>query len=297
MVSGGSRGGGPSGKSSGKGSAKGNRSGGARSRQSVAAARRSSGDRTQLIIGGVAVVVIIAIIVVGLVLYKKNTAVQGSGYGVSKSSTASVDDKGIITVSNGTPTLALDVYEDGLCPACASFEAQFGQQIAKAIDDGQLTVRYHMVNFLNSSSHSGTYSTRAYAALIAVAQGDGDQPGVFMQFHAALYDPKNQPDENGSSDLSNAQLASLAGSVGASQQTQDAISDGTNVAAAGTDAAANLTSLKSLAAKAGTTSYGTPTVAKDGSIVAINDVDWLTRMLPSSASGSAAGTTAASSGS
>jgi protein-disulfide isomerase len=292
MVSGGPRRGAPSGKGPGKGTAP-----GARSRQSVAAARRSSGDRTQLIIGGVAVVVIIAIIVVGLVLYKKNTAVQGSGYGVSKSTTASVDDKGIITVSNGNPSVVLDVYEDGLCPACANFEAQYGQQIAKALDDGQLTVRYHMVNFLDKSSHSGTYSTRAYAALIAVAQGDGDNPGVFMKFHAALYDPENQPDENGSSDLSNAQLASLAGSIGASTKTQDAISDGTDVAAAGTHADANLTSLKALAAKAGATSYGTPTVARDGSIVSIQDVDWLTKMLPSSAAGTASGSTAPSSGS
>jgi protein-disulfide isomerase len=285
-VSGGPRGTAPSGKGSGSRPGKGPAAGAARSRQSVAAARRSNGDRTQLIIGGVAVVVIIAIIVVGLVLYQKNTAVQGSGYGVSKSSTASVDDKGIITVSNGNPSLVLDVYEDGLCPACANFEAQYGQQIAKAIDDGQLTVRYHMVNFLNDRSHSGTYSTRAYAALMAVAQGDGDRPGMFMKFHSALYEPDNQPDENGSSDLSNAQLASLAGSIGASQQTQDAISNGIVVTAAGNHGTANVSSLKALAAKAGSSSYGTPTVAKDGSIVSIQDVDWLTRLLPS---GSASG--------
>lgn len=270
MVAGGPKGG-P------KGKAQGGKGGG---RVSVAAARRSRGDRTQLIIGGVAIVVIIAIIAVGLIMYEKNTATQGSGYGVSKESTASVDDKGIITVSNGNPSLVLDVYEDGLCPACAQFEHQFGQQISKAIDDGQLTARYHMVNFLNASSHSGTYSTRAYAALIAVAKNDGSKPGVFMQFHTALYDPANQPKENGSSDLSNAQLASLAGSVGASTTTQDEISTGTDVASAKTHAAANITSLQALAAKAGSSSWGTPTVARDGSIVAINDVNWLTNLLP-----------------
>lgn len=257
-------------------------------RVSVAAARRTSGDRTQLIIGGVAIVVIIAIIAIGLVLYNKSSATQGSGYGVSKQSTASVDGKGIITVSNGNPSLVLDLYEDGLCPACAQFEHQFGQQISKAMDQGQLTARYHMVDFLNASSHSGTYSTRAYAALIAVAKNDGGKAGLFMRFHTALYDPANQPKEQGSSDLSNAQLASLAGSVGASKKTQDEISSGADVAAAKTDAAANVSSLQALAAKAGSSNWGTPTVAKDGTIVAINNVDWLTNLLPKSAQGSGA---------
>lgn len=253
-------------------------------RQSIAAARRSKGDRTQLIIGGVAVVVIIAIIVVGLVLYKKNTAVQGSGYGVSKSSTASVDDKGIITVSNGSPSLQLDFYEDALCPICGEFEAQFGQQIAKAIDQGQLIAHYHMVNFLNASSKSGDYSTRAYAALIAVAKNDGSKPGVFMQFHSALFDSKNQPKEiasGGTSDLSNAQLASLAGSVGASKTTQDEISNGSDVTAASTDADTNVNALDAIAKAAGTQA-GTPTVVHNGSPVDTNNVSWLANLLPKS---------------
>ena len=177
-------------------------------RQSVAAARKSSGDRTQLIIGGIAVAIIAIIVVVGVVLYKKSTAVQGSGYGVSKASTASVDGNGIITVSNGSPSLVLDIYEDALCPICGDFEHQFGQQIAKAIDDGQLIVRYHMVNFLDGSSASKDYSTRAYGALLTVGKGAGGVPGQFMAFHSALFDSTNQPKEDGATDHTNAQLAS-----------------------------------------------------------------------------------------
>jgi protein-disulfide isomerase len=265
-------------------------------RQSIAAARRSSGDRTQLIIGGVAVVVIIAIIAVGLVLYNKNSAVPESGYGVSTASTASVDDSGIITVSNGSPDLVLDIYEDGLCPVCGHFEGQFGEQISKAIDQGQLTVRYHMVDFLNSRSHSGDYSTRAYAALMAVAKGDGDKPGVFMQFHSALFDSKNQPVESGSSDLSNAQLASLAGANGASKATQEQVSGGAEVQAATTDAQTNLQKLSAIAAQSGQ-SAGTPTVVKDGTPVQINDVDWLTKLLPAGSADTSAVTGKSGSGS
>ncbi len=282
----------------GPGGSKGGPAGGARStgtakrrtRQSVASARRTGGNRTQLIIGGVAIVVIIAIIAVGLWMHAKNTAIQGSGYGTSTESTASADDKGIITVSNGNPALVLDIYEDALCPICREFEEQYGQQLAKAIDQGDLTVRYHMVDFLNRASTSGTYSTRAYSALLAVARGDGAQPGIFMRFHSALFNKANQPVEvssGGKSDLSNAQLASLAGSVGVAKATQEQISAGAGVDKAQTDAASNLQSLTAVAASVGRTP-GTPTVAKDGKPLDTRDVNWLTKLLPKSdATGSA----------
>lgn len=250
-------------------------------RVSVASARKSSGDRTQLIIGAVAIVVIIAVIVVGLVLYSKNNATQNAGYGTSKLSVATVDDAGVITVVNGSPTLSLDIYEDALCPICGEFEHQYGEQIAQAIDDGQLQAKYRMVDFLNASSHSGDYSTRAYGALLAVAKNDGAKPGVFMSFHTALYDTKNQPKENGSTDLSNQQLADLAGDAGVSDATQKLIADGTEVEAAKTDAQTNMTSLTAVAATVGR-GPGTPTVVKDGVPVATNDVNWLTNMLSAS---------------
>ena len=226
-----------------------------------------------------------------MVLYKKNTAVQGSGYGVSKASTASVDDNGIITVSNGSPSLVLDMYEDALCPACGEFEHQYGQQIAKAIDDGQLTVRYHMINFLDAKSASGDYSTRAYGAMITVARGAGGQPGQFMAFHSTLFDADNQPTEGGSSDHTNAQLAGLAGTVGVAQAVQDQVSAGADVAAAKTHAATSITELTQLS---GGTGYQTPTVARDGKIISVDSVDWLTNLLPAGASTSPP--TAASSG-
>ena len=265
-------------------------------RASVAAARRSSGDRTQLIIGGVAIVVIIAVIAIGLVLHSRNTAQQGAGYGTSTKSVATMDANGVITVTpvgNGSPGVVLDVYEDALCPLCADFEHQFGQQIAKAVDDGQLGLHYRMVDFLDGSSHSGTYSTRAYGALMAVAKGDGSKPGGFMAFHTAIYDAKNQPKENGSTDLSNAELAKLAGQVGASAATQKQISDGADVEAAQKDAQTNLTSLTDVAAKVGRQA-GTPTVAKDGVPLNTNDVNWLTNLLPKSGSSSPAPTSSGS---
>lgn len=244
-------------------------------RQSVAAARRNSSNsnRTQLIIGGVAVVVIVAIVVLGLVLNKKNNAVQGAGYGSSTASTAKVSG-GVISVGNKNPTKSIDVYEDFLCPICGEFESQYGQQIAQFADQGKLQVNIHMVNILDNGSASKDYSSRAAAALLAVATEAGNKPGLVLKFHSALYDPANQPKEGGTTDLTNAQLAALAEKAGATASVGASITSGKYLA----QAKANATTFEGQMQKA-TGTVGTPTVLNDGKPVSINDVNWLSNIV------------------
>lgn len=247
-------------------------------RQSVAAARRSStgNNRTQLIIGAIAVLVIIAIIILGLVLNKKQTAVQGDGYGPSTQSVATAAD-GVVTVMKpgATPADTIDVFEDALCPNCAEFERQFGQQLNLAIDQGQLAVNYHMLNFLDPRSISGDYSTRAAAALLCVAQEGGTQPGLYLGYHSALFSTENQPVEGGTADLTNEQLAELATATGAPATAAACITTGTNTAAAAAAAAAS-----SAALTAATGRVATPTVLHNGAPVSTT-VDWLSTLLGS----------------
>ena len=96
-------------------------------------------------------VVIVVIIVVGLVLNRRETAVQSEGYGASTQSVAT-EANGVVTVvkPGSTPTVKIDVFEDALCPICAEFERQFGQQINKAVDDGSLAVNFHMLELPES---------------------------------------------------------------------------------------------------------------------------------------------------
>lgn len=246
-------------------------------RQSVAAARKSTSGRngTQLVIGGIALVVIIAVIVVGIVLNKRNTAVQGEGYGGSKASTAVVQN-GAIVISTGSPTVSIDLYEDALCPICGAFEAQYGQRIAQLADEGKLKINLNMLNFLDQSSASKNYSTRAYAAMLAVAHGQGSQPGLFLQYHSALYAEGTQPEENASSDLSNEQLAEVAAKVGANAQVQADITAGKYLTEATTFAKNSSDAL----AKA-TGGVQTPTVLHDGGPVATNNPKWLDELVGS----------------
>jgi len=249
------------------------------SRKSVAQARTSnSNNRTQLIIGVVAVVVIAAIIAIGIVMNQKATAVQNAGYGASTKSVAT-ESGGVVTVSNptasGTSTKTIDLYEDALCPICAEFESQFGQQINQAVDEGKLTINVHMLTFLDPHSFSQNYSTRAAAALLCVAQEDGSQAGVYLGFHSALFASGTQPTEGGTSDLSDQQLADLATSKGASEAAAQCITSGQNVAAA---TAADKSSTATLSTATGG-QVGTPTVVQNGKPVNIQSPDWLTTLL------------------
>ena len=248
------------------------------SRKSVAQARTSNtNNRTQLIIGAVAIVVIAAIIIIGIVMNQKATAVQNAGYGASTKSVAT-EAGGVVTVSNPTAAGAspkvIDLYEDALCPVCAEFEAQFGQQINQAVDEGKLTVNVHMLTFLDPRSFSQNYSTRAAAALLCVAQEDGSTPGTYLGFHSALFASGTQPTEGGSSDLTDQQLADLATSKGASVAAAQCITSAKNVAAA-TAAATSSTATLSTATGG---QVATPTVVQNGVPVKIS-ADWLTTLL------------------
>ena len=251
-------------------------------RQSVAAARKSSNgsNRTQLIIGAIAIAVILVIVVVGVVITQQQSQVQGDGYGPSTQSVATASPDGVVLVAkqDSTPKVTIDVFEDALCPVCAAFETQFGQQIGQELDAGNLAVNYHMLNFLNSKSFSGDYSTRAAAALLCVAQESGSQPGLYMAFHSALFATDKQPAESGTEDLTNEQLAELAGSVGAPAAATACISSGQNVDAA---VASAKTSSATLSAATGG-QIATPTVVVNGAPVQQLTTDWLTKLLAQS---------------
>ncbi|QNK80554.1 thioredoxin domain-containing protein [Nakamurella sp. PAMC28650] len=250
------------------------------SRQSVAAARQTNArsNRTQLWIGAVAVALIAVVVVVGLVLNRQANASPVSDHPTSTNSTASVSG-GIITVTGGAPALTLDLYEDGICPACQQFESQYGQQIMKAVDEGKLTVRYHFMNFLNKESASHDYSTRAAAAFECVASVPaGSAPkGLFLNFHTRMFSSGTQPAEGGSADLSNADLAKIAVQLGAPQTASACITSGAFLTQAQSTADAAKVSLT--AATPTGQEIATPAVVKDGALLNLNSTDWLTKLL------------------
>lgn len=203
-------------------------------------------------------------------------------------SVAVLEADGTITLTaaagaaSDAPTI--DIYEDLLCPACADFEARSGDAVATAVSNGELVVSYHFVDFLNQYSASGDYSTRAYTALRVVADIDGAQQDVWADLHMELFRPGTQPAEQGSTDLSDGDLAELALQAGASEAAASIITDGSEQGAAAEATVAQLLQLGDVAEKLNR-NPGTPTVLYNGMALDWSQPSWLTDLLDAVKSG------------
>lgn len=226
-----------------------------------------------VLVAGAAVGLVLAVVVGGFIFQQSRTATLNDGYGVATAAEVSVSEGSVLVGSSDAP-VTLDVYEDALCPVCAQFESRYGQQIAQALDEGQVAVRYHFLDFLNPQSASGDYSTRAAGALLCVAGDGATASAAFPAFHAALYDPAEQPAEGGDTDLTNDELAALAAESGASQAAQDCVSSGAEAQTAAAASAAGQAALEASGIQ-----VGTPTVLNGDVKVDVGNGSWLTELL------------------
>ena len=121
-------------------------------------------------------------------------------------------DDGVFVGSSAAP-VTIDIFNEPICPPCGTFIRSNASDIDAAVNNKKLAVRYHLLNFLDSGSHSKNYSTRAVAATYCVAaQND---PKVYTEFYSGLFASNFQPPEHGPEDRTDSELAQLAKSVGA----------------------------------------------------------------------------------
>lgn len=250
-------------------------------RQSVAANRTRGGDnKTQMYILLAAALVILAVIVVGMIWNKSSQTAENDGYGTSRNGVATIDSVGVITVAANDPKVTLDIYEDPICPFCGAFERQFGQLIAQSIDEGKVAVNYHVMNFLDNASGSGSYSTRASAALMCAASTIGSTPGAWSALHSTLYSIDVQPTEGSTSDLSNDELnsfiaqaatgAGLAADAPSIAAAQSCVRDGAMLDTVTTSFEASAAVLTEL-----TGAVRSPVIASNGRLVNVDEPNWL----------------------
>ena len=105
----------------------------------------------------------------------------------------------------GRGPVRVDVFIDFLCPFCRRFELSSGPALASLVADGQVSLVYHPMNFLDAASTTN-YSTRA-----AAASGCAADQRRFVEYAHALF--VTQPPEGGPG-LSDAELAAAGRSVG-----------------------------------------------------------------------------------
>jgi serine/threonine-protein kinase len=132
-------------------------------------------------------------------------------------------------------------------------------------------VRYHLLTFLDSVSHSKNYSTRAVAATYCVAaQND---PKLYSDFYSGLFASNFQPAEHGPEDRTDGELAQLAKSVGADTSVINCIKSGNELGTAQTKAATGFATLNGL------NSGATPFVWDGNKSVNFSDAGWLTKLI------------------
>ncbi|MEO8222380.1 MAG: DsbA family protein [Specibacter sp.] len=115
---------------------------------------------------------------------------------------------GIKASASGTPAQVV-VFLDFMCPACNSFEKNFGPGLDTLRNEGKVTVEYRPLPFLDRFSSGTNYSSRSAAAAACVVD---KSPEKYKAFVDTLY--VNQPAEN-SKGLDNATLQKLATDAGA----------------------------------------------------------------------------------
>ena len=105
----------------------------------------------------------------------------------------------------GDGPVRVDAFIDFLCPFCRQFELSTASTLVGLTADGQASLGYHPMNFLDQASTTN-YSTRA-----AAASGCAADRGRFLEYAHALF--VSQPPEGGPG-LSDAELAGIGRSMG-----------------------------------------------------------------------------------
>ncbi|HEY5857039.1 MAG TPA: thioredoxin domain-containing protein [Aldersonia sp.] len=229
----------------------------------------TTSNRSTYVLGALAVLVVAVVVIGGVIWQSNRNQTRNEGYGsVSNPQvTAALQDDGAVLLSAPNAATTIDVFEDPLCPYCAQLEQSHGQELAQAIDEGRVAVRYHLLDFLNAASASGDYSTRAVAATQCVAEtGDGI---AYSKLHSVLFSPEQQPEEKGSADHTNADLAAMARDAGADDAAVACITDGTRVESAAADAQTARQAMAALGAN------GTPAVFVGQTPVDIGNNNWV----------------------
>jgi protein-disulfide isomerase len=105
----------------------------------------------------------------------------------------------------GSGQVAIDAFIDFQCPFCRMFEEQSGATLDRLVGEGNVSLTYHPLGFLDP------LSTTHYSSRSSAASGCAADAGRFAPFKDALF--ANQPPE-GSAGLSDDQLIEIGHSVG-----------------------------------------------------------------------------------
>lgn len=197
-----------------------------REAERLAAKQASTEKRNRLIIVVASVLVIALVGVAGFFIWKESQRTLLTDFEGARPA-ASTDTGGITfgpdavagTTNESAPEV--QVYIDFMCPVCGSYDQINRDDIRTMLVEGEATVIFHPLNYLDRQSTEGDYSTRATNAFVTAAS---EAPEAALDFLEALFD--SQPAEGGPG-LTDEEIAALAVEVGVPQDVADTFADRT----------------------------------------------------------------------
>jgi protein-disulfide isomerase len=151
----------------------------ARAQAALEAQQRTERRRQMLVVGAIVGVLLLVVGVAFFLSSREDT----TGQTPETVPADATDEYGLVVGEADAPT-ELVIYEDPQCPNCAALEAEVGEDLAAAVEAGDVRVEYRVVSFLDPAS-SNDYSSRAANALVAAYDVGG--PEVFMALHETLF--------------------------------------------------------------------------------------------------------------
>ncbi len=191
-----------------------------RKAQQEAARRQAQRRKVVTIVSGVVILALVAAIVWAVVRAAGGDDPTASSGG-DVVTPANVTEDDTIPVGQDDAPVTVDIFYDYMCPVCGSFEEANSEELTRLVEEGTARLELHPMSFLDSMSSGTEYSTRSANAIATVADG---APEAVWEFHGALYE--NQPEE-GSSGLSDDEIAAIAEEAGVPADVVDRFGDRT----------------------------------------------------------------------
>jgi len=186
------------------------------------------------------------------------------------------DDGYGILVGDPTAPVQLELFTEPQCTHCADLQRDFGQDIARYLNQGRLAVTYRPLTFLDSEHHDHVagHSARVSNSLF-LAAGPQTSAKDFQTFAEELWS-QQEPGGKGPSDN---EIADLAGKTGIPADAVAKIRSGTPAVDIADMEETNFEYLYEV----NPLQTGTPTVydLKKDDIVDIYDDNWLSALMSS----------------
>lgn len=218
-------------------------------------------------------VVVIAIVVIGYIIFSgqgaKTEHLADREY-EEVAFTADYHDGMVTLAAEGAPEDAAEVhlYEDFSCPHCATLAENTDADMKNAIEDGQLVVNVHPLNFLDRGNTDG-HSTQAVAAMLAIAEVE--DPALYWNYRSVLMEEQ----EDIYNKWSNDDFANAAEELGAPGDVVGSIRNGEYHDQAVEVAQGNAQQLEEQ-----TGSVSSPRVLQNGQDVEVADINqWIDAVL------------------